>query len=317
MLAALAVTLSVSAQTPIDFGRARLRGAVAAHNASPAIARINVEYSMALPQDAFWIQAGVIRGGSQRGIMYGLLEAAEQLSKRRALWQSKAAPRFEIRGARLRLSGENWRRTPEDWRALFAALSKCRFNRLAIEFDGLTESRVEALSAAAAIAQEYAMDLAVAPGEIDSALLARLLSASPSFRAAAADAASAFGALEVLAAAGRYIALEIDAADEALRKEADKRRVPLRTIGRAAGSLWRAPAGQPITDRTFDALEAAGAAGFEIPLPRDWNSVRQEFALYADLAFKQQTGVSARRMTSAPPTRRAPPKAPARRKPRR
>jgi hypothetical protein len=309
IIPAALVAAAAVAQTPFDFARAELRRAAESRRASPALARIAAEYSMALPPDGFWIQPGVIRGGSRRGLLYGLLEAAGQVEKRGAIWQSRAEPRFEIRGARLKLSSEHWELPAREWRALFEALSHCRMNRLRLEFDGLTPARVETLGTVAAAAGEYAVDLAVSTGETEAALLARLLAVSPVFRAVEADAASAPAVLETLAGAGRLVDLETGEAGEALRQQAHDRHVGLRRLGRGAGALWQAPAGEAVTGLTLDALEEAGAAGFELVLPRHWAGVREEFAVYADLAFKQVAGTSARRSPAAVPARRPAPKA--------
>jgi hypothetical protein len=321
ILAALAACSIAGAQSPLEFGRAQLRAALTARGANPALARINAEYSMALPADAFSIQAGVIRGGSLRGLLYGLLEAAAQVRRRGSLWASRAEPRFEIRGARLRLSGETWRHAPEEWRALFESLSECRLNRLKLEFDGLTASRADTLAAVSAIALEYAMDLAVAPGEADPALLSRLLAESPAVRAVEAVPPASAALLPVLAGAGRFVVLETEAPPQVPPGEADAPRPPVRLLGRGAGAVWKAPEGEPLTDRTLDALASAQAAGFELALPRDWTAVREQFAAYADLAFQQSTGVSARRSPAAGSARKAAPKpapkAPAARRPRR
>ena len=75
-----------------------------------------VEYSLVLPADGFQIQGLIIRGGSRRGVMYGLLEAADQLRERKTLVPMKATPRFDIRAARLRASDEVLARPEREWR---------------------------------------------------------------------------------------------------------------------------------------------------------------------------------------------------------
>ncbi len=137
LVASLLLTAFASAG-PIDFGQAELRRAVAERGVTPQRLPVLTEYSMVLPHDGFSILGNIVRGGSQRGLMYGLLEAAEQVRQRGFLTAVKREPSNELRGVRWVVRAadqdEAWFQNSELWRGFFQTLARERINRFNLVF---------------------------------------------------------------------------------------------------------------------------------------------------------------------------------------
>ena len=229
------------AEGPVDFGLAELHRVIEERGLNPRSFQVAVEYSLVLPADGFQIQGQIIRGGSRRGVMYGLLEAADQLRERKALVHLKATPRFEMRSARLRGSDEVLARPEREWSELFTELARARFNRLRIEVPELTAERSVRLARIAPLAEEHAIDLALKLTEIDAPMVLKLLGESIVFKAVQVPGAAAATALTTLSEAGRFVTLDLAADDLTadLRKEAQEMRVPLLTLSASASGPGR------------------------------------------------------------------------------
>lgn len=137
-LAVLALLPAAVMAGPIEFGLAEFSKALADRGLSPERFRILTEYSMVLPADGFSITGNIIRGGSQRGLMYGLLEAADQIRRQGYLTQMKIEPATPMRGVRKFLHNadleRSWYHDREQWRAFFEMLARNRFNRFNLVF---------------------------------------------------------------------------------------------------------------------------------------------------------------------------------------
>ncbi len=173
-----------------DFGQQEFERALAERKLSPQRFRIQTEVSTD-PPECFRILPGRVSGGDIRGLMYGLLEAAEQIRSRGWLIAAKGAPATAIRGVRLAVQAEDldkdWFGSRERWEELFATLARSRFNRLNLAFDGsaITGERVlAALRLISQVASGYAVDLAVSigPEAVSGAGLKALLAACPAVR---------------------------------------------------------------------------------------------------------------------------------------
>jgi hypothetical protein len=90
------------------------------------------------PPESFRIEPGRITGGDERGLMYGLLEAAEQIRQQGRLRPATGAPATPIRGIRRFLHNEDleedWYYSREHWLDFFAMLARNRFNRFNLVF---------------------------------------------------------------------------------------------------------------------------------------------------------------------------------------
>ena len=138
LLAALAAAGPARAGGPAEFGLSELRAAMEQRGLSRQRLPILTEYSMVLPHDGFSILGNIIRGGSQRGLMYGLLEAAAQIRRQGRLSPAKGEPATPIRGIRWFVHNAEleagWYHDREHWQAFFQMLARNRFNRFTLVF---------------------------------------------------------------------------------------------------------------------------------------------------------------------------------------
>jgi len=122
---------------PVEFGRAELDRALGARRIDPAKFRVRTEVSSEAPE-SYRILPGLITGGDLRGLMYGLLEAADQIRLRGYLVQARGVPATPIRGIRHFIHNQDleqgWYYSHEYWRDFFAMLARCRFNRFNLVF---------------------------------------------------------------------------------------------------------------------------------------------------------------------------------------
>jgi len=122
---------------PVEFGRAELNRALAERRMDPARFRVRTEVSSDAPE-SYRILPGLITGGDLRGVMYGLLEAADQIRLRGYLAQARGTPATPIRGIRHFVHNQDldqaWYYSREYWRDFFALLARCRFNRFNLVF---------------------------------------------------------------------------------------------------------------------------------------------------------------------------------------
>lgn len=165
--AALLVCLSLMlcAAGPVDFGRRVLQEALAARKPPAASQNVLSELSPD-PPESFRIQPGRVSGGDLRGLMYGLLEAAQQIRTHGHLIATVARPALALRSLRVELSDEDiaqpWFRSEAFWREQFETLARARFNRLTLFFSGRHRAAFfEHVPLVSRVAAEYAMDLAI------------------------------------------------------------------------------------------------------------------------------------------------------------
>jgi hypothetical protein len=291
LLASLGTAQEAVPLPPPGFGWDEFQEALEQRGLDPGAYRPLVEYSMSLPADGFQIQPSIVRGGSRRGLMYGLLAAAGQLRERKALCSIRATPRFEIRSARLMLTDGILARSPRDWSTLFETLAKARINRLRLEMTALSPSRSAQLGRLAKLAEPYAMDLALGLDEVNAPLLLKTMSQSIALKAARVPPPSAAIAMSALSELGRYVSLDLDAPSitKSLRNAAAELRVPVLGLTRSVSGerpyLWRTSITAPVS---LDALAADGATGFEIgPLPEDWQGLARQLSAWSVLAFEE------------------------------
>ncbi|MBL8175285.1 MAG: hypothetical protein JNK48_11495 [Bryobacterales bacterium] len=173
---------------PAEFGWAELRKAAEERGLAARYLPLEADVLSSLKPDGFEVQPGRVSGGDLRGLMYGLLEAAEQIRASGRIVKTRAAPVVLLRGVRLELGPEvfatEWFPSRTFWNAYFAGLAKARINRLKLEFtvapfpyllrlplfdgvavEGMTPyergRNLDALKQIAGLAMEYAVDLAV------------------------------------------------------------------------------------------------------------------------------------------------------------
>ena len=282
---------------PVEFGQSELQKVIEERGLSVKSFHVAVEYSLVLPADGFQIQGLIIRGGSRRGVMYGLLEAADQLRERKTLAAVKATPRFAIRAVSLRAGDDVLARPEREWRDLFAALARARFSRLRLEMRELTAERSLRLAKIAPLAEEHAIDLALGLEEIDPPLLLKLLGESIVFKAVQVPPGAAATAVTTLSEAGRYVTLDVatDAMTVELIKTAQELRVPLLSLSKSAsGTAPYLCLTQLAAPESLQTLTAGGAAGFEAgPLSVNFTGLEHQLGGWSSLAFNEERGRAA------------------------
>ncbi len=122
---------------PVEFGLSELRRAAEERGLNPALVRVRAELNAEAPE-SFRISPGLITGGDLRGLMYGLLEAAEQIRETGRFTATQGRPATPIRGIRWFLHNrdleQDWYYSRQYWRDFFALLARCRFNRFNLVF---------------------------------------------------------------------------------------------------------------------------------------------------------------------------------------
>ena len=296
LLAVLAVAGAALAAGPVEFGRAELERAIAARRLNPALFRINTEVAVD-PPESYRIVPGLIAGGDLRGVMYGLLEAAEQVRKTGRLGKAQGTPGMTMRGMRVALkdfdAGAEWFYSRERWPALFRALALNRFNRFNLVLPDLApvvaeQARsLDALRFISDTAAEYGVDFTLGlwmsqalEGPAVSAALGKVLAACPAIRSVQLrmDAGAAMYALQAVQKAGRRVIVEVPAEAAAIAGAAVSGGVPLRTsapypkvgLGARRGEFYWELDESGVTDArdTAGRLAATRASGFEIDLPQ-------------------------------------------------
>jgi hypothetical protein len=158
----LLATVSARAAGPVDFGKAELDAALAARKHK---LRVDTELSLD-PPETFRItlyKTGVARvtGGDLRGLMYGLIEASEQIRATGRLKAISGKPATPVRAVRMALRStdltEPWFTSDDLWRAYFQTLARARLNRLSLVLP-LAEADIERLRMLSEAAAEFGVD---------------------------------------------------------------------------------------------------------------------------------------------------------------
>jgi hypothetical protein len=136
---ALLIFASLAHAGPVEFGLAELNAALASRNLKW---KAKTELSLD-PPETYRIEpytaGGVhITGGDLRGLMYGLLEAADQVRATGKLTPSRGVPATAMRGIRIFVRGADleapWYSTEDFWRSYFQMLARDRFNHFNLIF---------------------------------------------------------------------------------------------------------------------------------------------------------------------------------------
>lgn len=150
---------------PVEFGRQQVQKALEERGIAAAKMKIQSEVSTEAPE-TFRILPGRVTGGDLRGLMYGLLEAAEQIRGGGKLRAASGRPALGVRslriGVRDRDARREWLGSAEFWQRWFQAMARARFNRLTLLLEDLPqEQALEYVPAISRIAADYAMELAI------------------------------------------------------------------------------------------------------------------------------------------------------------
>jgi hypothetical protein len=225
-----------------------------------------------------------ITGGDLRGLMYGLLEAAEQMRADGKLKYAHGMPSLALRGVRLAAAPQaQWFTSVEFWHRCFSEMARDRFNRAEVTFE--SDAGDEAFEEARQITQiagEFGVDVAIGFNAADVSAIERVLKICPLVRAIVLhqpeELANATKLLPVLSGAGRRVVLEIpDTPDAAsLTEAATEQGTPVYLFAPFTGTAANPSIGNPsprdlywVIDPALgaDAVTAISGAGFELPAP--------------------------------------------------
>ncbi len=294
------LTLAAAAVAgPVEFGRGELDRAIADRRLNPRSFQVKTQIAVD-PPESYRIAPGLITGGDLRGLMYGLLEAADQVRRTGHLQKIEAAPGMTVRGARVAIDdfgGDlEWFHSREQWPALFRSLAINRFNRFQVAVPGLSdltgagsEQNLDALRFISDTAAAYGLDFTLglgAPQAMEGpdlyAVLLKVLAACPAIRGVRLrmEADPAADAIRAVQETGRRATIELSEDAQATAGVAAAAGLPVRFSApypapsrpaKGAQFFWElgAPeaAGTPDLTRLVNKLAGTGAAGFEIDLP--------------------------------------------------
>ena len=122
---------------PVEFGSAEFERALIQRGLSPAAISIEKKLAVGNPE-CYTIAGASISGGDERGLMYGLLAAAEQVRANGRLSNAAGCPAIAMRGIRYFLHNrdleQQWYYSRDYWDEYFAMLARNRFNRFNLVF---------------------------------------------------------------------------------------------------------------------------------------------------------------------------------------
>jgi hypothetical protein len=135
----LMLPLLAAPTDPRDFGRAELRKAMSERKLDIQLAESIVPGA----PESWALAPGKVTGSDARGVMYGLLEAAEQIRKSGRISAAMGAPKTPIRGIRYFLHNaeleSSWYYSKEYWDEYLSMLARNRFNRFNLVFAHQTD----------------------------------------------------------------------------------------------------------------------------------------------------------------------------------
>lgn len=238
--AAMLVALLPCIGGPVEFGMSEYQAALAARHLSPAYFRITAELDTNAPE-TFRIQGRHVFGGDLRGLMYGLLEAAEQIRLTGRLAPQGGKPTVAIRGVRI-IAGDLNQHPADYWRALFAMLARNRLNRITLVVNDLDQ--LASFRSISQTAADFDVDLVLAmPSAFHLSALKTVLGECPGVRAIEVNGTTdREGLFNVIRDAGRRVSLEFRAPiDRSLADAAIASGIPVRV----APDYWPGGIGRP------------------------------------------------------------------------
>ena len=211
------------------------------------------------PPETFRItlyKTGVARitGGDLRGLMYGLMEAADQIRASGRLKTASGKPATAVRGVRMALRSydltQPWFTADDRWRTYFQTLARSRLNRLSLVLP-LAEADIERLRILSETASEYGIDFVLG------------------IRHLAGDPQELYARLRgILDNCPLIRGVQIEAGDEPVRMYQEGVFTALRESGRRVMLDLRAADGRPdLVRAAADSGAPLSASGFEMDAP--------------------------------------------------
>jgi hypothetical protein len=174
---------------------------------------LNLEAPDTFRIEPYSIGGAHITGGDLRGLMYGLLEAAEQIRATGHFTKTIGNPAASLRGVRIALNADLEKAPEEFWNSYFRMLARNRFNRVHVVFQRI-EAPYRFPKLLSHTAAEYGIDFTLGvEGDTSAEELAHMLILCPSIRGLALEGSGAQAAVfSALRVAGRRVTLDLDGA---------------------------------------------------------------------------------------------------------
>lgn len=122
---------------PVEFGRREVNRALIERGLPEKAVQFQVKVVEGKPE-CFTVTRDLITGSDERGLMYGLLEAADQIRASGHLSNAAGCPAVEMRGIRYFLHNQDlekkWYYSTDYWDRYFEMLARDRFNRFNLVF---------------------------------------------------------------------------------------------------------------------------------------------------------------------------------------
>jgi hypothetical protein len=214
LLSSLIVLSTLAAAGPVEFAQAELDSAMAERKLKwKNQVDLNLEAPDTFRIEPYAIGGAHITGGDLRGLMYGLLEAAEQIRASGHFTKTSGNPAASLRGVRIVLNAELEKAPEEFWNLYFRMLARNRFNRAHVVFQRI-EAPYRLPKLLSHTAADYGIDFTLGvEGDSSAEELAHMLILCPAVRGLALEGsgkqAAVFSALRV---AGRRVTLDLDGA---------------------------------------------------------------------------------------------------------
>jgi hypothetical protein len=134
----IALLMAVGADAgPAEFGRSELQRAASQRGLPAASVAMENQLGVGKPE-CFTISGKTISAGDERGLMYGYLEAAEQVRNTGRVSNASGCPSVAMRGIRYFLHNrdleQRWYYSKAYWDEYFSMLARNRFNRFNLVF---------------------------------------------------------------------------------------------------------------------------------------------------------------------------------------
>ncbi|MDQ2948674.1 MAG: hypothetical protein M3Y27_22505, partial [Acidobacteriota bacterium] len=133
----LLLTITPLLAGPVEFGAGELKLALAARGLAQSVVPMQPAVVQGKPE-CYHVTSQRITGSDERGLMYGLLEAAAQIRASGRLSDASGCPDVAMRGIRYFLHNhdleQNWYYSRDYWDDYFAMLARNRFNRFNLVF---------------------------------------------------------------------------------------------------------------------------------------------------------------------------------------
>jgi hypothetical protein len=138
-VSSLVLTLMLGASPafggPVEFGQSELSAALRDRGLPARALEIRLQSG---PPESWKLQPDGVVAADERGAMYALLEATDQVRRAGRLSAASGRPATPLRGIRMFLHNkdleERWYYSPEHWDSYFAMLARNRFNRFNLVF---------------------------------------------------------------------------------------------------------------------------------------------------------------------------------------